>query len=997
MLVSNPTGDAQAATDGAVLRSALDAIILMNSEGVVVEYNPAAERMFGYSRAEAANRPLADLIIPPKLRERHASGLRRYLATGEASILGRRLELRAIRKGGEEFPVELTIAMVPVDGKPPMFAGYVRDLSEREREAALSSGQSRVLEMIAAGAEFHATLDMLVRVIENDSPQLLGSILLLDDDGAHLRHGAAPSLPAEYTQAIDGGAIGARAGSCGTAAFRRAQVIVEDIQIDPLWADYRALAAVHRLRACWSTPIFDSQRRVLGTFALYFRNPGQPTARHMRLIEMATHTAAIAIARMKSERERTGLMQDLGVRVRELSTLHEAARILQSERAVDETVLGELAALLPLGWQFPEICEARVAFGRMDAKTPGWRASPWIQSERFATGEGQSGVIEIVYLEEPPAVATPFLAEESSLLRSVADMLVAQLERKRAQDALHTRETMFRSIFENAAIGMTLTDMHSRFVKCNPVFCRMLGYREEEVVGRTFADFTHPDDIGANTESYRSLVAGEIDHFRLDKRYLCKDGRIVWVQLTVSLIPGNRGAERFTIGMMEDITSRKQAEARVEYLATHDDLTDLPNRNLMRDRIEQAIARARRSQMEIALLYLDLDRFKVVNDGFGHPFGDTVLKAAGDRLRAVVRETDTVARQSGDEFLILLADLRRPSDVFMVAQKALQALAAPFLLEGREIYVSASIGVSVFPQDGQDAETLIANADVAMYRAKDLGRNTCQFFTREMSERVLRRVDLENRLRLAISQNQLRLDYQPKVDLASGRITGCEALVRWTHPELGAVSPGQFIPVAEESALIVPIGDWVLRTACAQGKAWLDAGLPPIAVSVNLSARQFLQQDVVSWVLEALRETALSPGQLELELTESLIAQDTEKVIATVNQLKASGVHLSIDDFGTGYSSLSYLKRFRVDTLKIDQSFVRHMLKEPGDAAIVRAVISLAHSLKMKVIAEGVETAEHCAFLRQHGCDEIQGYYFSKPVPAEQFAQLLGNGKQLAA
>src|SRR6185436_19928022 len=272
---------------------------------------------------------------------------------------------------------------------------------------------------------------------------------------------------------------------------------------------------------------------------------------------------------------------------------------------------------------------------------------------------------------------------------------------------------------------------------------------------------------------------GEIDHFRLDKRYLRKDGRIVWVQLTVSLIPGSRGAERFTIGMMEDITSRKQAEARVEYLATHDDLTDLPNRNLMHDRIEQAIARARRSQMEIALLYLDLDRFKVVNDGFGHPFGDTVLRAAGDRLRAVVRETDTVARQSGDEFLILLADLRRPSDVFMVAQKALQALAAPFLLEGREIYLSASIGASVFPQDGQDAETLIANADVAMYRAKDLGRNTCQFFTREMSEGVLRRVDLENKLRLAISQNQLRLDYQPKVDLASGRITGCEALVRW--------------------------------------------------------------------------------------------------------------------------------------------------------------------------------------------------------------------------
>ena len=742
---------------------------------------------------------------------------------------------------------------------------------ESGREGALSAGQGRVLEMIATGAPFQETLDALVRTIEADSPELLGSILLLDDDGQHLRHGAAPSLPAAYSRAIDGGAIGPRAGSCGTAAFRREQVLAADIEIDPLWADYRELAAAHGLRACWSTPIFDANRRVLGTFALYFRAPALPTDRHAKLIEMATHTAAIAIANMKSERERVNLMQ-----------------------------------------------------------------------------------------------------------------------------ALYASESMFRSIFENAAIGVTLTDTQRRFVRCNPAFARLLGYAESEIVGRSFAEFTHPEDIAANEESYRALTAGEIDHFALDKRYLRKDGGVVWVRLTVSLVPSDATSGPFTIGMMEDVTSRKEAEARIRYLATHDGLTDLPNRNLMQDRIAQAIGHARRGGRQIALMYLDLDRFKVINEGFGHPFGDAVIRSAAERLKSLVRESDALARHSGDEFLILLADLRKSADVYVVAQKILDGFAQPFSLEGREVFVGASIGVSTFPNDATDADTLVANASAAMFRAKDLGRNTYQFFTREMSAEVLRRVGLESKLRLAIAHSELHLAYQPKIDLASGAITGCEALLRWTHPELGAVSPGQFIPVAEESGLIVPIGDWVLRAACAQCKAWTDAGLLPVAMSVNLSSRQFLQQDVVAWVLDALEQTGLAPTQLELELTESLIAQDTEKVIATINQLKKRGVRHSIDDFGTGYSSLSYLKRFRVDTLKIDQSFVRHMHKERDDAAIVLAIISLAHSLGLKVIAEGVERSEDCGFLRQHGCDEMQGYYFSKPLPAKEFAELLASGKRLA-
>jgi diguanylate cyclase (GGDEF)-like protein/PAS domain S-box-containing protein len=573
----------------------------------------------------------------------------------------------------------------------------------------------------------------------------------------------------------------------------------------------------------------------------------------------------------------------------------------------------------------------------------------------------------------------------------------AQRERVRAQVALRNRELMFRLVFENAAIGMTLANTEQKLMRSNRAFATMLGYTDAELRGRKVTDVVHPDDRAERLRLYQSLAADEIDHFQADLRYLRKDGTLMWGRLTASRVRQEGDTPQLNIGMIEDITERKRAEAHIEYLATHDALTGLPNHNLMNDRLTQAMAHVRRAGGVLAILYLDLDRFKVINDGFGHPFGDAVIRAVGERLKAVVRDGDTVARQSGDEFLLLLNDLRKSADVYVVAQKALDAFAKPLALQGREVHVAASIGISVYPQDGQTADALIENADAAMYRAKKLGGNTCQFFTREMSDETKRRVDLETQLRLAIARNQLHLAYQPKVEVASGRIIGCEALLRWTHPALGPISPAQFIPIAEESGQIVPIGDWVLRTAAAQNKTWLDTGLPPIVVSVNISARQFQQQDVAAWVLGALRETGLAPERLELELTESLIAQDVEQAIHAINQLKSAGVKLSIDDFGTGYSNLGNLKRFRVDTLKIDQSFVRDILTDADDASIALAVISLAHSLRMRVLAEGVETAEQFEFLRLNGCDEIQGYYFSKPVSADELAAMLQAGKRLAA
>ncbi len=566
-------------------------------------------------------------------------------------------------------------------------------------------------------------------------------------------------------------------------------------------------------------------------------------------------------------------------------------------------------------------------------------------------------------------------------------------ERKRIEDALRQETARFVAQVESSPDGVLVVDRDGRKVIQNQRLNELWKIPPEIAADpdnqRQFAwAVAQVKDPETSTSTFTAVATSrdEVVHGVVE----LKDGTVL--ERYSGPVLDKDGHYHGRIWTFRDITERRRAEHRIQYLATHDDLTGLPNRNLIQDRIEQAIVHARRTDRPLALLYLDLDRFKVINDGYGHPFGDAVLKVAAQRLADLVREGDTVSRQGGDEFLILLADLRSVDDAFRIAEKIIDHLYRPVQVQGRVVHLSGSIGVSVFPRDGETADALIRNADVAMYRAKDLGRNTYQLFTREMSEETLRRVELETGLRNAVSAGQLHLAYQPKVNVASGQITGCEALLRWHHPELGPVPPDRFIPIAEDSGLIVPIGDWALRTACTQGKAWLDAGLPPVTIAVNLSARQFLQQDVVRWVLRTLDETGLPPGHLELELTESLIAQNTEKVIVTIAELKAAGVKLSIDDFGTGYSSLSYLRRFRVDTLKIDRSFVRNMLTEPEDATIVLAVIALARNLNFKVIAEGVETEQHLRFLHNNGCEEMQGYYFGRPVPAVEFEGILREG-----
>jgi diguanylate cyclase (GGDEF)-like protein len=498
-------------------------------------------------------------------------------------------------------------------------------------------------------------------------------------------------------------------------------------------------------------------------------------------------------------------------------------------------------------------------------------------------------------------------------------------------------------------------------------------------------------------ETFEELIAPlrrrEVDMLTFETTHRRQDGSLYPVEVRMQLFHAENPP--VFVAVITDITDRMKAQEQLQFLAHHDALTNLPNRALFLERLDHALTRARWTKRPLAVLFLDLDRFKNINDTLGHDIGDSTLQVAAKRLTGCVRDGDTVARFGGDEFTVLLEDLANSDDVPNVAQKILEALSRPFDVEGREFVVTTSIGISLYPSDGDDSLKLLRNADTAMYRAKEQGRNKYQFYSSEMSAKALEKFMLESSLRYALERQEFLLYYQPQVNLATGKVTGVEALLRWQHPELGLVSPTQFIPVAEETGLMKFIDEWVLRTACAQGQAWRSAGLPPLTMIVNLSGRTFNEPRMMETVSQVLANSCFAPGMLELEITESVLMHNAQATVEMLEQLNRMGLKLAVDDFGTGYSSLSYLKRFPIHTLKIDQSFVRDVTSDGDDASLVTAIIAMGHALQLNVIAEGVETPEQLDFLRRHGCDGMQGYLFSRPLPVEEITRLLQSGKKL--
>ena len=637
------------------------------------------------------------------------------------------------------------------------------------------------------------------------------------------------------------------------------------------------------------------------------------------------------------------------------------------------------------------------------------------------------------------------------------------LDSRNAQLLENARELKLAAqVFESGNEGMVITDGDNRIITVNQAFTRITGYRPEEVVGQNPAIFSSGrHDADFYRQMWHQLRdtgawSGEIWNRR-------KDGSLYPEWLNISSVRDEGGQASHYIAAFSDITERKAAEAQVRHLAEYDALTNLPNRVLLQDRLGQAIAAARRAGSCLALLFLDLDRFKNINDSLGHAVGDQVLCLVGERLVAAVRASDTVSRQGGDEFVVLLQDrlgqaiaaarragsclallfldldrfknindslghtvgdqvlcqvgerlltavrasdtvsrlggdefvlllpqLESPAQAASVAEKLLHTLATPLAIDDYELAVTPSIGIAVFPEDGEDGDTLLKNADAAMYVAKESGRNNYQYFTAAMNARVSQRLLLENNLRQALARQELALHYQPQYDLNSGTLVGCEALLRWRQPEQGLIPPDRFIPVAEETGLILPIGQWVLREACRQAQAWQDAGLPPLVVAVNISAVQFRQANLAALVQEALAASGLSPCWLELELTESMLMEDGERHTQTLAQLKAMGIRLALDDFGTGYSSLAYLKRFSLDKLKIDRSFIRDLPQDAEDAAITTAIIGMARDLGLETLAEGVETEQQWSFLAERGCAQMQGFLRARPMPADEITALLG-------
>jgi diguanylate cyclase (GGDEF)-like protein/PAS domain S-box-containing protein len=564
------------------------------------------------------------------------------------------------------------------------------------------------------------------------------------------------------------------------------------------------------------------------------------------------------------------------------------------------------------------------------------------------------------------------------------DNYVRVAENKRAAEALQLSEQHFRAYFDRAMVGMASTSPGKEWLEVNDALCEMLGYMREELMGMTWADLTHPDDLAANLVQFDRILSGEINEYSIENRFVRKDGTIIYVRRSPRAVRKADGSLDYIVAWIDDITQRKRDEQQIQQLAHFDLLTGLPNRALFTDRINRAVNMAQRSNSQLVVMFLDLDHFKNVNDNLGHRVGDALLMEIARRLKSAIREEDTVSRLGGDEFILLLPNTDADGAAH-VAEKLLERISRLCRIEQHELVVTPSIGIAMYPDDGRDFETLSQCADVAMYRAKHDGRNNYKFFTAEMQIHSARILQLENALRSALLRDELSLHYQPQVSLESGRIIGVEALLRWKHPELGHVSPAEFIPIAESSGQILQIGEWVLNTAARQMKSWMDSGIAPMIIGVNLSAVQFRHPNLPEMVTRILDSVQLPAQYLELELTEGVAMDDPLGAIAMMDKLHARGVRMSIDDFGTGYSSLSYLKRFKVYKLKIDQSFVRDITDDPEDKAIVNAIISLADSLGLKTIAEGVETEGQLAFLREQGCDEVQGYYYSKPLSADDF------------
>jgi len=608
------------------------------------------------------------------------------------------------------------------------------------------------------------------------------------------------------------------------------------------------------------------------------------------------------------------------------------------------------------------------------------------------------GFVRLAFLPNQQLLPISLLATVigmSLMLYQIMPLLKKIIQSDLLLDQTTTRlsesENRFRSAFDSSAIGMALISLRGRYLKVNQSLIQILGYAEEELLTMNVDEVIFREEIKKNKKMSREIISGKLKRYRAEQRYINKNGEVVWVSVNMSLINNENGKPLYFITEMQNITAEKKNEEQLKHMAYHDTLTGLYNRNKLEQKMGDLLSIARRHDTGFALIFIDLDHFKNVNDTMGHDAGDLLLQVVADRLKNTVRGTDMVARLGGDEFVVVVTDINKVDPIANIVQKIQASLHKPIAIKDQEIYTTMSIGISVYPYDGHDIKTLMKNADLALYRAKEIGRNNYQFCTPEMTTKAQEKMAKQNALVQALAKEEFVLYYQPKLDLIHQRVNGVEALLRWKSAEYGIVSPSEIIHLAEETGLIIPLNEWVLKTACKQVKQWHAEGITPLSVAVNLSPRQFKQANLIESILQTLHEVAFPADSLELEITEGLIMQDPEYVLKVLQELKKQNICIAIDNFGTGYSSLDYLRRFTIDRIKIDKSFIQRVTVDEASASVVTAIIAMAHKLNIPTIAEGVETRGQYEFLLREKCTEVQGFYLSPPLDTEMMTNFLHN------
>lgn len=818
-------------------------IFLVNLKGCITLANSRMAEMFRCSVPELVGMEYVALIDP--IARESGNSLMHKLLNGQVTTSD--AERLFLRSDGSDFWGHLAgRRLVDADNAVMGLVGVMTDITERKRAARRQLHHNRVLKLLAEKAPLASVLDAMARDVEVINPYMVCSILLLDAEGKHLRHGAAPSLPAFFNAAMDGVAIGPGVGSCGTSAFTGQRVIVEEIATHPSWEPYKELARQANVAACWSEPIMSAQGEVLGTFALYHRRPCQPALQDLLLIEDEARLAALAI------------------------------------------------------------------------------------------------------------------------------------ERSQADARLHLAAT----VFSHAREGIMIVDAAVTIVDINDMFTEITGFSRAEALGRNPRDLLNSGRQGDEFYDARQHVLDTTGYWSGEVWNRRKNGEVFAEMLTISAVRDDMNRTQNYVALFTDITPMKEYQRQLEHVAHFDALTSLPNRVLLADRIQQALTQSLRRALSVAVVYLDLDGFKAINDTHGHGQGDALLVALALRMKGALRDGDTLARIGGDEFVGVLVDLDCVEDAEPVLERLLNAAAAPVLLGESTLQVSASIGVTIYPQDDSEVDQLLRHADQAMYVAKQAGKNRYHLFDVAQDTAVKTQRESLERIQRALTRQEFVLYYQPKVNMRTGAILGAEALIRWQHPERGLLLPANFLPAVENNSVSVSMGEWVIDTALQQMARWKAEGLE-LAISVNIGARQ-LQQDNFAQQLTRLlaRYPGLDPQALELEILETSALDDMAQVFQAIQTCQALGVRFALDDFGTGYSSLTHLRSLPVEVIKIDQSFVRDMLEDSNDLAIVKGVIGLAEAFKREVIAEGVETIAHGVRLLALGCESAQGYGIARPMPA---------------